>query len=88
MSNPTSRRYFAGALSTTAIAAAAAQVASAAPASSTAPGARTYDVREYGAKGDGATLDTTAIQSAIDACAKDKGGTVLIPAGDFVVVTI
>jgi hypothetical protein len=88
MSNPTSRRYFAGALSTTAIAAAAAQVASAAPASSTTPGARTYNVREYGAKGDGTTLDTAAVQSAIDACSEDKGGTVLIPAGDYVVGTI
>ncbi len=29
-----------------------------------------------------------AIQAAIDACNKDKGGTVLIPAGDFVVGTL
>jgi hypothetical protein len=45
-------------------------------------------VREFGAKGDGTTLDTAAVQSAIDACTKDNGGTVLIPAGDFVVGTL
>ena len=51
-------------------------------------GARTYNVRDFGAKGDGKTLDTTSIQAAIDACNKDNGGTVLIPAGDFVCGTI
>jgi hypothetical protein len=51
-------------------------------------GARVFNVREFGAKGDGKTLDTVAIQSAIDAAHKDQGGTVLIPAGTFVVGTI
>ncbi|MBV9611633.1 MAG: right-handed parallel beta-helix repeat-containing protein, partial [Acidobacteriaceae bacterium] len=46
-------------------------------------GAGVYNVRDYGAKGDGATLDTAAIQAAIDACNRDGGGTVLIPAGTF-----
>jgi len=51
-------------------------------------GARTYNVRDFGAKGDGVVIDTTAVQAAIDACNRDKGGTVLVPAGDFVVGTI
>ena len=51
-------------------------------------GARTYNVREFGAKGDGVTLDTAAVQAAIDACNRDNGGTVLIPAGDFIVGTL
>src|SRR5687768_16972196 len=51
-------------------------------------GAATYNVKDYGAKGDGKTLDTVAIQAAIDACNKDNGGTVLIPGGDFVCGTI
>jgi hypothetical protein len=51
-------------------------------------GARVYNVREFGAKGDGTTPDTVAVQAAIDACTRDNGGTVLIPAGDFVVGTL
>jgi hypothetical protein len=50
-------------------------------------GARTYNVRDFGAKGDGETLDTAAVQAAIDACHKDQGGTVLVPAGTFVIGT-
>jgi hypothetical protein len=46
-------------------------------------GARVYNVRAYGAKGDGQTLDTAAIQRAVDACSADGGGTVLVPAGTF-----
>lgn len=42
------------------------------------------DVREYGAKGDGSTLDTAAIQSAIDSCATSGGGTVRLSGGTFV----
>ena len=51
-------------------------------------GARVYNVRDFGAKGDGATLDTAAVQAAIEACTRDQGGTVLVPAGDFVVGTL
>jgi len=46
-------------------------------------GVRVYNVRKYGAKGDGIALDTAALQAAVDACNKDGGGTVLIPAGTF-----
>ena len=51
-------------------------------------GARIYNIRDYGAKGDGKSLDTAALQSAIDACNKDQGGTVLVPAGVFVIGTV
>ena len=51
-------------------------------------GTRIYNIRDYGAKGDGQTLDTKAIQDAIDACHKDQGGTVLVPEGVFVTGTI
>ena len=51
-------------------------------------GTRTYNVRDFGATGDGKTLDTAAVQAAIDACNKDQGGTVLVPAGIFVIGTI
>jgi hypothetical protein len=51
-------------------------------------GARVYNVRDFGAKGDGTTLDTTAIQAAIDACHQAQGGTVLVPAGAFLTGTL
>jgi hypothetical protein len=52
------------------------------------PGARIHDIRDYGAKGDGTTLDTAAVQAAIDRCAEEHGGTVLVPPGVFVVGTL
>jgi len=42
-----------------------------------------YDVRDFGAKGDGTTLDHTAINAAIDAATADGGGQVTIPAGTY-----
>src|SRR6476660_10450839 len=42
-----------------------------------------YDVRAFGAKGDGKTLDTPAINKAIDAAASAGGGTVNFPAGTY-----
>src|SRR5512147_1054068 len=43
-----------------------------------------FNVRaEGGAVGDGQTLDSPAIQSAIDACAANGGGTVFLPAGQY-----
>lgn len=47
-----------------------------------------FSVREFGAAGDGCTLDTHAIQTAIDACSQTGGGTVLVPAGDFLTGTL
>ena len=51
-------------------------------------GTHIYNICDYGAKGDGKTLNTKAIQAAIDACFKDQGGTVLIPAGNFISGTL
>ncbi len=41
-----------------------------------------YNVRDFGAAGDGQTLDSPAIQAAIAACAT-TGGTVLLPPGRY-----
>ena len=46
------------------------------------------DVRDFGAKGDGATKDTKAIQAAIDKASAAAGGTVTIPAGKYVSGTL
>ena len=47
-----------------------------------------FNILDYGAKGDGSTLNTKPIQSAIDACAKGGGGTVYFPAGKFLSGTL
>jgi polygalacturonase len=43
-----------------------------------------FNVRERGACGDGRTSDTQTIQSTIEACAEQGGGTVFLPAGQYV----
>ena len=43
----------------------------------------THDITDYGAVGDGKTVNTTSIQDAIDACALAGGGVVLVPEGTF-----
>ena len=45
-----------------------------------------YDVKDYGAVGDGVSDDTTAVQAAIDA-ALVTGGVVFFPGGDYVITT-
>jgi len=44
-----------------------------------------FNVQNFGAKGDGITDDTAAIQSAIDAAAAAGGGQVYIPTGTYIV---
>jgi polygalacturonase len=46
------------------------------------------DPRTFGAKADGKTKDTKAIQAAIDACAKNGGGTVKFTNGTFLTAPI
>ena len=47
-----------------------------------------YNVRDFKAKGDGVTLDTEAIQTAIDRCSEDGGGVVAFPAGTYLSGTL
>ncbi len=49
---------------------------------STVPAMKVFNVADYGAVGDGTTLNTAAIQKAIDECT--PGGKVLIPSGTFI----
>jgi polygalacturonase len=45
--------------------------------------AQDYNILDYGAKADGFTLNTIAIQNAIDAAHYSGGGRVVVPAGRF-----
>jgi polygalacturonase len=44
---------------------------------------RIYDVRSFGAVGDGLTLNTEAFRQAIGCCHQEGGGVVCIPAGNW-----
>src|SRR5207237_1442913 len=47
-----------------------------------------YNVKTFGAKADGQTVDTPAINRAIDSAAAAGGGTVYFPAGNYLSVSI
>ena len=51
-------------------------------------GGHTYDVIAFGAKGDGKSVDTPAINKAIDAASAAGGGTVVFPAGTYLCYSI
>ena len=50
--------------------------------------AAVFNVKDLGAIGNGITLDTVAVQKAIDSCSEAGGGVVRIPAGRFVIGTV
>lgn len=56
------------------------------PAITAEPGV--FSIRDYGAAGDGKTLDTMAINKAIEACAAADGGQVLFPPGRYLSGTV
>ncbi len=47
-----------------------------------------YNVKDFGAIGDGKSIDTKAIQAAIDECSKNGGGRVIFEKGKYVCSTI
>ena len=61
-------------------------IAAMVPVSSAEP--KVFNIKTYGAIGDGEAMETEAVQQAIDACHADGGGTVRVPPGDFQIGTI
>lgn len=55
---------------------------------SAAWGQRVYNITDYGAISDTTQLSTVAIQKAIDDCAAHGGGTVWVPAGNYLSGTV
>lgn len=43
-----------------------------------------FNIKDFGAKGDGLTIDTKAINAAIEACSKSKNAKVIVPSGQYV----
>ena len=62
--------------------------AGAEPARALRQGPAVYDVRSFGAKGDGKTVDSGAINAAVDAAAAAGGGIVDLPAGRYLSFSI
>jgi polygalacturonase len=60
----------------------------AAELAATVPSIASFNVRTYGATGDGKTIDTPAINKAIEAVAASGGGMLVFPAGTYVCFTI
>jgi hypothetical protein len=65
----------------------AAQAATASTPERSAASLGFFNVLEFGAKGDGKSKDTAAIQAAVDAAGK-TGGTVVFPAGNYLSGTV
>lgn len=49
---------------------------------------KSWNVRDFGATGDGHTKDTAAVQKALDGCVSAGGGTVVVPAGNYLIGSI
>src|SRR5665647_3212920 len=52
------------------------------------PATGVFSVRDFGAVGDGKTLDTAAINKAVEACSTAGGGQVLLPPGRYLSGTV
>ncbi len=47
-----------------------------------------FNVRDFGAIGDGTNKDTVAFQKTLDACAVSGGGEVIVPAGKYLIGSV
>src|SRR5690349_3671561 len=58
------------------------------PSAAVPSGDSVFDVRKFGAVGDGKAIDTPAVNKAIDAAAAAGGGTVVFPTGIYACYSI
>ena len=49
---------------------------------------KSFNIKNYGAIGNGKVICTKALQIAVNACNKNGGGDVVIPPGVFVIGTV
>ena len=49
---------------------------------------RIFNVLDFGAKADGITIDSAAVQAAVDECAVSGGGVVWFPKAIYVLATV
>src|ERR1043165_4870802 len=50
--------------------------------------AQVFNITNFGAVGNGSTMNTQAIQAAVDSCHNAGGGIVEVPAGNFLTATV
>src|SRR5258707_8262253 len=58
------------------------------PAVATNENQHTFSISDFGARGDGASLDTAAINATIETCSTNGGGQVLFPPGRYLSGTV
>jgi polygalacturonase len=52
------------------------------------PSKTIFNIRDFGAMGDGTNKDTVAFQKALDTCAVSGGGEVIVPAGKYLIGSV
>jgi hypothetical protein len=82
------RRRLLGMAGLAALGSAAGSLPVAAQESGKSPGRQFFNIKDFGATGDGVTLDTAAINQAIDACSSAGGGMVYLPPGNYLSGTV
>ncbi len=82
------RRQLLGVAGLAALGSAAANLPAMGQDTSKSSSSQFFNVRDFGAVGDGVSLDTAAINKAIDACTSAGGGTVYVPPGTYLTVTV
>jgi len=85
---PINRRRLLGMAGLAALGSAAVSFPVAAQENSKLPVQQFFNVKDFGATGDGVTLDTAALNKAIDACNSAGGGTVYLPPGNYLSGTV